>query len=47
MTELLQIYKCDLCGNMTEVIHTGKGQMSCCAKPMTLMCEGVTDAALE
>ena len=47
MTALLQVYKCDLCGNMVEVIHASVGQLVCCGKPMTLMEEGVTDAAVE
>ncbi|OPX35425.1 MAG: desulfoferrodoxin, partial [Desulfobacteraceae bacterium 4484_190.1] len=27
MAEKLEIYKCDLCGNITEVMHDGKGVM--------------------
>lgn len=47
MTVLLQVYKCELCGNMVEMIHAGQGQLVCCGKPMTLLKEGSTDAALE
>ena len=47
MTALLQVYKCEMCGNMVEVVHASVGQLVCCGKPMTLMEEGVTDAALE
>ncbi len=47
MTALLQVYKCEICGNMVEVIHAGAGQLVCCAKPMTLLKEGTTDAAVE
>ena len=47
MTALLQIYKCELCGNMVEMIRAGQGQLVCCGKPMTLQKEGSTDAALE
>ncbi len=47
MTALLQVYKCELCGNMVEVIHEGPGTLSCCNKPMTHLEEGSTDAALE
>ena len=47
MTELLQIYKCELCGNIVEMVHAGPGQLVCCGKPMTLLKEGSTDAALE
>ncbi len=37
MTELMQIYKCMVCGNIVEVVHTGKGQLVCCGQPMKLM----------
>ena len=47
MTEKLQVYKCQVCGNMVEVVHTGVGTLVCCNQPMTLMKEGVTDAATE
>jgi desulfoferrodoxin-like iron-binding protein len=30
MTELNQIYKCNICGNIVEVVHTGQGQLVCC-----------------
>ena len=47
MTERLQIYKCQVCGNMVEMIHAGAGQLVCCGQPMTLMEENTTDAATE
>lgn len=47
MTERLQIYKCQVCGNIVEVIHTGAGQLVCCGQPMTLLTENTTDAAKE
>ncbi|MDK2795767.1 MAG: hypothetical protein PWQ22_1661 [Archaeoglobaceae archaeon] len=37
MTEMLQVYKCEVCGNIVEVIHAGKGQLVCCGKPMKLL----------
>ena len=37
MTELRQIYKCDICGNIVEVLHTGVGQLVCCEQPMELL----------
>uniref|UniRef100_A0A7C3YFZ2 Desulfoferrodoxin n=1 Tax=Geoglobus ahangari TaxID=113653 RepID=A0A7C3YFZ2_9EURY len=37
MTEILQIYKCMICGNIVEVVHAGKGKLVCCGQPMTLM----------
>lgn len=47
MTERLQIYKCEVCGNMVEVIHEGKGQLVCCDQPMKLFVENTVDAARE
>jgi len=47
MTEKLQIYKCEICGNIVEVLHEGKGELVCCGKPMTLFTENTEDAAKE
>ena len=47
MTELLQVYKCEVCGNMVELVHAGPGQLVCCGKPMKLMTANTVDAAKE
>ena len=47
MTMRLQIYKCEVCGNMVEVIHEGKGQLVCCNQPMKQIVENTVDAAKE
>ena len=47
MTERQQIYKCEVCGNIVEVVHTGKGQLVCCGQPMKLMVENTVDASKE
>jgi len=47
MTELRQIYKCNICGNIIEVIHTGVGQLVCCGQPMELLKEKTVDIGLE
>ena len=47
MTELLQIYKCETCGNIVEVVHAGAGELVCCGKPMKLMKDASTDGAVE
>ena len=47
MTELLHVYKCEVCGNMVEVVHTGAGTLVCCDQPMNLLVENTTDAATE
>ncbi|MBL4936178.1 desulfoferrodoxin [Clostridium sp. YIM B02515] len=47
MTELRQVYKCEKCGNMVEVIHASGGTLVCCGQPMTLKTENTTEAAVE
>ena len=46
-TERLQVYRCNVCGNMVEMIHNGAGQLVCCDQPMELLTENTTDASLE
>lgn len=47
MTKRLQVFKCDVCGNMVEVLHEGIGELVCCNQPMTLQEENTVDAAQE
>jgi superoxide reductase len=47
MAERLQVYKCELCGNIVEVLHGGEGELVCCGQAMKLMEAGVVDAAKE
>jgi superoxide reductase len=47
MAEQLQVYKCDLCGNIVEVLHGGGGELVCCGQPMKLFKENTVDAAKE
>ncbi len=47
MTKKNEIYKCPLCGNLVEVVHTGAGELVCCGQPMDLVTENTVDAALE
>ena len=47
MTERLQIYKCEICGNIVEMLHPGNGQMVCCDKNMVLYKENTVDASVE
>lgn len=46
-TQQLEVYQCDLCGNMVEVIHAAGGKLVCCGQPMSLLAENTTDAARE
>ena len=47
MTNRMEIYKCEICGNIVEMFHGGKGQLVCCNQPMKLLKENTTDAAQE
>jgi superoxide reductase len=47
MAEQLEIYKCEVCGNIVEVLHGGAGELVCCGQPMKLMTENTVDAAKE
>ena len=47
MAERLEVYKCDLCGNIIEVLHGGAGELVCCGQAMNLLAENTVDAAKE
>ena len=47
MAEKLQVYKCEVCGNIVEVLHGGVGELVCCGQPMTLQTENTVDASKE
>ena len=47
MAEKLGIYKCNVCGNIVLVMHSGKGELVCCGKPMELLIAGSVSAAVE
>lgn len=47
MADKLQIYKCEACGNIVEVVHGGPGELVCCGEAMKLMTENTVDAAKE
>jgi superoxide reductase len=47
MTQKNQVYKCNVCGNIVEVLHQGAGELVCCGQPMELQTENTTDAATE
>jgi len=47
MTELKQIYRCNICGNIVTVLHAGVGQLVCCGQPMELLVEKTADVGLE
>ncbi len=47
MTERLQVYKCEICGNIVEILHEGVGELVCCGQPMKLMEEKTEDEGKE
>jgi superoxide reductase len=47
MAERLEVYKCEACGNMVEVLHGGAGELVCCGQPMKRLVENTVDAAKE
>lgn len=47
MAEMNGIYRCELCGNIVHVVNAGGGDLVCCGKPMKLLKENTTDAAVE
>jgi len=47
MAEQKGIYKCNICGNVVEVLHAGGGDLSCCGSPMEQLKENSVDAATE
>ncbi len=47
MAEKLQIYKCQKCGNIVEVLHGGGGDLVCCGQEMERYIENAVDAAKE
>ena len=47
MAKRLQIFKCEVCGHIIEVIHEGGGQFVCCNQPMKEIVENTVDASKE
>jgi superoxide reductase len=47
MTNRYEVYKCEVCGNIVEILHGGAGSLVCCGQPMKAMKENTTDAAKE
>jgi len=47
MTKLNQVYVCETCGNMVEVVRASGGTLVCCGNPMVLQVENTKEAAVE
>jgi len=39
MTKIGETYRCNVCGNIVEVVHSGVGELVCCGQPMELLKE--------
>ena len=47
MTKLREIYRCNICGNIVEVVNASVGTLVCCGQPMKLLVEKTKDVGLE
>ena len=47
MAKKFEVYKCEVCGNIVEVLHGGAGELVCCGKPMKLFDEKTADSSIE
>ena len=47
MSENLEIYKCNVCGNLVEVVHAGFGTLVCCGENMELQKPSLSDEGEE
>ncbi len=47
MTEILEVYRCNICGNIVEMVHEGIGELVCCGESMELLEEKVEEEGME
>jgi superoxide reductase len=47
MSKVLEVYKCEICGNIVELFISGGGPLACCGAPMQLLGENTVDASKE
>ena len=47
VSKRLQVFHCEVCGNIVEVLRVGAGELVCCGQPMTLLTENTVDASKE
>ncbi|MDO8516539.1 MAG: desulfoferrodoxin [Nanoarchaeota archaeon] len=45
--DINQVYKCEICGNIVEVLNVGGGELVCCGQPMKLLVEKKEDVGKE
>jgi superoxide reductase len=44
--ERLDLYKCEICGNIVEIISSGAGELVCCGQPMKKLIPQVNENAM-
>ena len=47
MTKKAEVYKCEICGNIVEMLHPGAGELVCCGAPMKVFDEKTADKTTE
>lgn len=47
MAARFDVYECEVCGQIVEVLREGKGTLVCCDQPMKLLEANTVDAAVE
>ena len=47
MAKIYEVYRCNVCGNIVEVLHGGKGALVCCGQDMELLVTKITDEGNE
>ena len=47
MAQLREIYRCEVCGNVVEVVNDSSGELKCCEKPMIKLDAKTEDAGQE
>ena len=47
MPKRMEIYKCEICGNIVELTHGGAGELVCCGETMKLMEAQTAEMATE
>jgi superoxide reductase len=47
MTELRELYRCEVCGNLIEIVNEGAPALVCCGQPMVKQEAKTADEGLE
>ena len=45
MVNRAEIYRCELCGHIVEVLEEAEGTLACCGQDMVLLKANTTEAA--